>query len=404
MPDQPLSEAPTAPIQPSLPFGHQTTPADRVDPHVRLPPSVVAAGKAADAAYQAAYGGGEPGAHAAAPANQASPLLADGATSPPTDGTAPQSNGPIEEPLPETNPDGSINWENRYKALKGRQANEQKRYRETLSEFEARQRELTQKLEQAGRPPLPGELQMPPQLTPQEVQEYGADLIDVIKRAATEAVVPLLAPLATEVGHMRARVDVTQSESEKQFLARMHGDMDRRVPGWEEMNRDPNFVAWTKKNDIYSGLNRQELLQKAWFAGDSHRVAAFFQGFLAEEAATDPAAAEARQRALGAYGGHASLASNGTGQPAPTAQPQAAPRVTLEQLAAPGRARAAASTPAGKPVWTAEGISQFYVDCAKGKFVGREAERAATELDLMNAQREGRIVVNPRTATTLTGH
>ena len=39
-----------------------------------------------------------------------------------------------------------------------------------------------------------------------------------------------------------------------------------------------------------------------------------------------------------------------------------------------------------------------------GKFRGRDAERVATEADLMSAQREGRIQVNPRTATTLTGH
>ena len=85
----------------------------------------------------------------------------------------------------------------------------------------------------------------------------------------------------------------------------MHGSMDSLLPGWQDLNRDPNFIAWTKRSDVYSGLNRQELLQKAWYAGDSNRVAAFFQGFLAEEAATDPAAAQARQQAQGEYGGHA---------------------------------------------------------------------------------------------------
>jgi hypothetical protein len=44
------------------------------------------------------------------------------------------------------------------------------------------------------------------------------------------------------------------------------------------------------------------------------------------------------------------------------------------------------------------------MDCASGKFRGRDNERIATEADLMAAQREGRIIVNPRTATTISGH
>jgi hypothetical protein len=44
------------------------------------------------------------------------------------------------------------------------------------------------------------------------------------------------------------------------------------------------------------------------------------------------------------------------------------------------------------------------MDVAQGKFRGREPDRLATEQDLMMAQREGRIIVNPRTATTLTGN
>ena len=207
---------------------------------------------------------------------------------------------------------------------------------------------------------------------------------------------PMLKPIATSVGEMRARVETTENETSRQFLSRMHGQMDQRVPGWQELNRDQRFIDWVKRPDVYSGLNRQELLQKAWYAGDSNRVAAFFEGYLAEEAAVDPAAAQARAVALAGQGGHAP-------GPASPPQPQAPARVTLEALAAPGRARAGASAPAGKPVWTAEGISQFYIDVANGKFRGRDQERIATEADLMAAQREVRIIVNPRTATTITG-
>jgi hypothetical protein len=380
-----------------MPNETPTVPADGIDPNVKLPPNVVAAQARAAEAFATAYGGtGEgvapPAGAPAEPPNGAAPV---GEPPAPNGGTPPAH----EEPGPELNADGSVNWENRFKALKGRFDAEQRRSRETIEQFEARMRELRQDMQTRSRQPLPGEGTPPQLVTEKDVADYGADLIDVIRRTAQETILPILKPIAETVGHVQARVDTTASETERQFLHRMHSTMDVAVPGWNELNTDPNFIAWTKRNDVYSGQNRQELLQKAWYAGDSNRVAAFFQGYLAEEAAIDPAAAEARQRARAGHEGHAPPAANGSGQPAPTGQPPAAPRVTLEQLAAPGRARAGATPPAGKSTWTAAGISQFYIDVANGKFRGREAERAATEADLMAAQREGRIQVNPRTAT-----
>ena len=378
-----------------MPEGTQL-PAGGIDPNVVMPPHVKAAiekSTTAHAATYAASGNGE----AQPPANgtQGPPAATPGvaAAAQPAPAAPPAPTPPVE--LSETNDDGTPNWENRFKALKGRFEATQRQHTETIDQINQRIREMQR---EQPRQLLPGESDQFPQLvSAKEVEDYGADLIDVMKRVATEAVMPLLKPIATTVGQVQARVETTADEASKQFLSRMNSAMDNRVPGWQDLNQDPNFIAWTKRNDVYSGLNRQELLQKAWYAGDSNRVAAFFEGFLAEEAAVDPAAAQARQQAWQSAGGHAA-------QPPASSAPTTAPRVTLEQLAAPGRARAAATAPVGtRPVWTAEGISQFYMDCARGVFNGREAERLATEADLMAAQREGRIQVNPRTATRVGG-
>jgi hypothetical protein len=359
---------------PAPPSPNGFAPSDGVDPNVKLPPNVTAASRIAMEAHQRAYPNGQ------------GPNQPNG-----------QGELPLQQPeMPDVNPDGTPNWENRFKALKGRYDADTRRSRETLEQFEQRMNEVAQENRKLKNPPPNFDQGTPQMISEKERDDYGADLIDVIKRAAVEAVLPMLKPLAQSVGQVQARVETTENETGRQFLSRMHGSMDSTVPGWQQLNEDPNFIAWTKRNDVFSGLNRQELLQKAWYAGDSNRVAAFFRTYLAEEAAVDPAASQARQQAYGnGYAGHAS-------GPAPSSQ-QPAPRVTLEALAAPGRARAAATAPAGKPVWTAEGISSFYMDVAQGKFRGRDAERVATEADLMSAQHEGRIQVNPRTATQLGG-
>jgi hypothetical protein len=351
-------------------------PTDGVDPNVKLPPNVTAASRIAMEAHARAYPNGQG-------PNQPTPQ--------PTGELPPQPTGE----LPDVNADGTPNWENRFKALKGRYEADARRWGETQQQYEARVNEVARENAKLRQPQINPDQGLPPMISEKEKEDYGADLIDVMKRAAVEAILPMLKPIAQTVGQVQARVETTENETGRQFLSRMHGSMNEQVPGWQQLNEDPNFIAWTKRNDVFSGLNRQELLQKAWYAGDSNRVAAFFRGYLAEEAAVDPAAAQARQQAYAEQGGHAQ-------GPASPAQPPA-PRVTLEALAAPGRARVAATAPTGKPVWTAAGISSFYMDVANGKFRGRDAERIATEADLMAAQREGRIQINPRTATTLGG-
>jgi hypothetical protein len=83
-----------------------------------------------------------------------------------------------------------------------------------------------------------------------------------------------------------------------------------------------------------------------------------------------------------------------------------ATRLSLDQLAAPGRAHSGTQQPASKPVYTAQDITRFYTECAAGKWRTREADRAAIDADIILAQREGRIIIDQRTVrpTEQNGH
>jgi hypothetical protein len=58
---------------------------------------------------------------------------------------------------------------------------------------------------------------------------------------------------------------------------------------------------------------------------------------------------------------------------------------------APGRARLASS---GKPIYTRDQITKLYDQHRRGAYVGREAEWARLEVDMIRAGAEGRIL-NP---------
>jgi hypothetical protein len=171
---------------------------------------------------------------------------------------------------------------------------------------------------------------------------------------------------------------------------RMHEFMAERLAQWAAINNHPDFIAWSRLPDVFSGAIRQTLMQDAWNKGDGPRVEAFFRGFIAEQSALDPQWA---QLAPAAPVQQPQPRPNGNGSAAP-----AQPRVTLESLAAPGRARSAPPQPADKPVYTQQQILKFYTDVATGRFGGTEADRAAIDADIIAAQHEGRILVDQRQA------
>jgi hypothetical protein len=95
-------------------------------------------------------------------------------------------------------------------------------------------------------------------------------------------------PLQQEIQNLRGQLGYVQQEAGNSFLDRMHSTLNAAVPDWAALNKNQRFIQWSQLPDIFSGAIRKTLMQEAWNSGDPHRVAAFFQAFLAEEAATNP--------------------------------------------------------------------------------------------------------------------
>ena len=268
-------------------------------------------------------------------------------------------------------PPSEDSWEHRYKTLHGRAEADRRRSREALEEMGRRLQNMEQQLAQAAQPPVAA----PPtlDLTAEEINDYGEDFVNVVRRVAQNVVDGRIAPLASEVGRTRAQVGVTQNRT-------MHQQMDALQPQWQQLNADQRFIDWVLLPDPYSGVTRQRLMQEAWNAGDAHRVHRFFQGFLTEEAALNPAGAP-RQPAAPAPA-------------APNGAPAPVPPLNLASLAAPGGVRSAPqSMPAERPIYTTQDITRFYTEVAAGKWRNRETERAQIDADISRAQHEGRIIL-----------
>jgi len=61
-------------------------------------------------------------------------------------------------------------------------------------------------------------------------------------------------------------------------------DLDRIVPQWRLINKDPKFVAWLGEHDYGSSQLRHELIMAAYNKADAVEVAKYFNRFLAKRA------------------------------------------------------------------------------------------------------------------------
>jgi hypothetical protein len=169
-------------------------------------------------------------------------------------------------------------------------------------------------------------------LTEQDVQNYGTDLIDVTQRAALHAVAPELQQIKQQNAELQRQLSI---EARRNLDARV----ERAVPNFREVDRDPRWLQWLAGTDALTGRSRQQLLNDAIASTDANRVAMFFRRFQQEAGSVQAPAA------------------------------------------APGRAR---SAPSGKPVYSHTQIAEFYSQHRKGEW-------ARLEADFFTAQREGRV-------------
>lgn len=211
-------------------------------------------------------------------------------------------------------------------------------------------------------------------LTATDTTEYGADMVDFVRRAAREETAPLaqaLLSLQRQIDGLQGMAPVVKQvvakqnqTAEEQFFTRLTA----RVSDWQVVNDNPAFHTWLMTPDDMTGITRQTFLVDAQRAMDVDRVVNIFNNWKRE---------------------------NGVKQVQAPAQ-NAKTASQLERQVAPGRASASSAAPTQQKVktYTPMDIAKFYEDKRRGLYKDRRAEADALEADIFLAQREGRIARN----------
>lgn len=345
------------------------TPTLQDDPNVKIPAAV----RAAAARSQEMFNQYRDSGPVEAPA-EGEAVTPEGNIEEPasfTQPTEPAAAAPAEpaQPAPAAPAEGEESWEHKYKSMHGRFLRSQDTIK-TLSEQISNLQGViaTMQAAPAASTPMP-ELEAERLITPEEAADYGEDFLKVVGKRAREEMAPIVKGYQAKIAELEQKLNGVSGAVQQTSHEKLLSKLDENLPQWRDLNTDEGFIDWLRLPDPYSGAIRHDMLKAAYAQGNVSRVLAFFNGFLAEEAVVAPAGQE------------------------PDPQVTKVPKVPLASLAAPGRAKtaASASAPAEKPIITRAQIASFYADLANGKYRGRDAEKNKAEAMIFEAQRDGRI-------------
>ena len=193
------------------------------------------------------------------------------------------------------------------------------------------------------------------ELTDDEIETYGPDLVNIIKRASK-------VELAKNLLDLTRRMDALEQGQQSIVETTSRTDKDRffdaltdAAPNWKKDNRDDRFNDWLDDEMPGTGFDRRHFLSTAFNNSDVIRVAKFFTDW-------------------------ADL--NGS------SQQSIDHRIQGDRVRGGGESIIDATD---AKIYTSAEIDKFYRDKRERRYVGRETEARNIEKDILLASQQGRV-------------
>lgn len=247
-------------------------------------------------------------------------------------------------------------FEAKYKVLQGKYEAEVPRLHQQVRELNSRLNDTLSQLDQAKRPePKPAEPETA--VTNTDVELYGEELLDLIRRVSKSTFAALAQPmyndLIARMAPMQDRVAKVETATVQSREERFYEAVATAVPDWKTVNVDQGFLEWLAQPvSEFSAETRQDVLNRAVATLDSATAVKLFNGY-----------------------------KESTGRPAP--------RQTLNSQVTPSKATASAPAPAQKKIWSQREYADAWDHRLYTKMSAEEVDRLRAAADLALA--EGRV-------------
>lgn len=274
---------------------------------------------------------------------------------------------PVEEPevtepeaVTEPEPIEDSTWERKYKTLQGMYNADVPRLRTEVSDLKSQLETAIAKLDKVSA--VADKAPANRLVTDKDVEDFGSDLVDLIKRQATDVAQAQIGRLEEENAQLREQLTGVSERQGDIARQTYFSDLARQVPDYEEINVDQRFLDWLSEVDVLSGHQRQEYLNNAFNTYDVARTVILFKTFKELTGST------------------------------PQPQPKQPPKELARQVA-PGTSKSSAQTvvSTNEKIWSMSEIEGFYRDVARGAYKGNDAEQARIEAEIDLAVQQGRL-------------
>jgi hypothetical protein len=300
---------------------------------------------------------------------------AQAAAEPPAPAPEPAPPPQAPEPAP---PEGDAEWQQKYLTLKGKYDSEMPRLSGELRETRGQLNEVLTRLDQMQAQPQPQPQPAPAAeaISPEDIENFGPELVDLIRRQATVVADSMTAGLREENATLRQQVEQVGASTGQVQVDRYLSRLKELVPDYETINVDQGFLNWLGEVDPMAGVPRQAFLNTAFEARDPDRTAKLFSAYKEQAGITSrPPAPPAPQPAPTPNGGNGNIPPG------------------LESQISPNAGSGGSAPPSGDPnqIWTAADIRNFTNDILRGTYKGREGEQAAIQNAIDDAILNGRV-------------
>lgn len=263
-------------------------------------------------------------------------------------------------------------WKQRFLSLQGM-------YNSQVPKLQEQVEELTKRLDEAKTPPATSPTEPPKgkALTSSDVEAFGADLIDVIRRGAREQIDELKGQYEAKIAALEGQLaQATQSVTQvaevqastvQQSFFQQLGD---RLPTWEQVQASEECQNWLGTRIPGGQLTWNDVLVTAANKRDVNAVMEVFDEFFNRYPTLNPR----------------------TPPPAPTPPAPPKNRAELERQVTPAKTSAAAPPPAaGKRVYTSQDYANESMKVIRLMQQNKRAEADALETELNAALAENRV-------------
>lgn len=300
-------------------------------------------------------------------------------TQPETQGTEPTDTEPVADPAPEHAPEvvpqsepasepkqevPEETWERRFKTLAGKYEAETPRLHQQIRDLQAQLQSQAEMLIELKSRPEPAPEPVKPLVTSDDEESFGADLVNLMRRVASEATnsvadrMARLEAAASQINTLQQKVTEVSTSQAQTAEERFYAKITEAVPDWQEVDKDERWLAWLAEYDPVVGGPRQNALNAAGESLDAGRVAALFNQWKALTVVPQQQAAVQTQ-------------------------------AELQRQVAPSKSKATTATPVTEKIWSTDEYERAFDPRLRATMSVDEVTKLQAEAD--RAAAEGRV-------------